>query len=91
MYFKRDYCQIYINTFNLWVVSVLNSNSDLQLILDEYSCAFYVIEYVNKSNRDMSKLHRELIKLHEEFPDCDGQQLLTKIGLRVLDSIELSM
>ena len=90
VYFKRDLHQIYINTFNPLVASVLNSNSDLQLILDEYSCASYVVEYVNKSNRGMSQLHRELIKLHEEFPDCDGQQLLTKVGLRVLNSVEMS-
>ena len=49
-----------------------------------------VVEYVNKSNRGMIQLYRELIKLHEEFPDCDTQQLLTKLGLRVLNSIEMS-
>ena len=49
----------------------MNSNTDFLFILDEYSYVPYVVEYVNKSNRGISKLHHELLKLHEEHPDCE--------------------
>lgn len=55
---------------------MLDSNMDLQYILEEYSCAAYVVEYINKSNRGISNLHRELLKLREKRPDSD----LTKIS-----------
>ena len=38
--FRRDFSEMYTNT--------LCANSDLQFILEEYSCAAYVVEYVNK-------------------------------------------
>jgi hypothetical protein len=47
--FKRAMMQLLTNTFSLWMVGVLNSRMDLQFILDEYICAAYVVEYVNKS------------------------------------------
>ena len=38
----------------------------MQFILDEYSCAAYVVEYVSKSSRGICNVYWELIKLHEE-------------------------
>ncbi|XP_065082636.1 uncharacterized protein LOC135705014 [Ochlerotatus camptorhynchus] len=63
---------------------------DLQFILDEYSCAAYVVEYVNKTNRGVSCLQRDLIKLQEEFPDQDYTALLKKISIKMLSSVEMS-
>jgi hypothetical protein len=88
--FKRNMTQIFINTFNPWIASILNSNMDLQFILDPYSCAAYVVEYVNKSNRGFSQLHRELTKLHEANPEYDQTQLMTKVGLKMLNNVEMS-
>ena len=82
--------QIHVNTFNPWIASMLNSNMDLQMILDPYSCAAYVVDYVNKSNRGISHLHRELTKIHEANPEFDQCQLMTKVGLKVLNSVEMS-
>ena len=46
---RRTMAQKWINTFNPWVASVLRSNMDIQFVLDEYSCAMYVVDYVNIS------------------------------------------
>ena len=62
---------------------------DLQIILDAYSCAAYVVEYVNKSERGIGQLHRELTKLHETNPEFDEVQLMTAIGLKSLNNIEM--
>lgn len=34
--------------------ALLRSNMDLQFIIEEYSCAAYVVEYVNKTNRGIA-------------------------------------
>lgn len=42
---------------------MLNSHTDLQFIIDEYSSAAYIVEYVNKSNRGVSNLHFQLVQV----------------------------
>ncbi|KAH7957179.1 hypothetical protein HPB52_015891 [Rhipicephalus sanguineus] len=41
-----------VNYFNPWVASILDSNIDLQIVLDTYARAASVVEYINKANRD---------------------------------------
>ena len=93
MLFKRTMQQIFPNIlgyFNPWIANVLSLNTDWQFILDEYSCAAYVVEYENKSNRSISNLHRKLLKLHEEHPDCDYRKLLTKVRIKMQNAVEMS-
>ncbi|XP_062538323.1 uncharacterized protein LOC134206608 [Armigeres subalbatus] len=90
VFLKRSMNELWTNPFNPWIASHLCSNMDLQFILDEYSCAAYVVEYVNKTNRGLSCLQRDLIKLQEEFPDLDFTALLKKISIKLLNSVEMS-
>ncbi|KAG0428088.1 hypothetical protein HPB47_024886 [Ixodes persulcatus] len=50
----RSVQQKWMNYFNPWVSSILDSNMDLQIVLDTYVCAAYVVEYVNKANRGVA-------------------------------------
>ena len=47
--FKRDLSQIWVNTFHPCIANTLKSNMDFQFILEEYSCASYVVDYINKT------------------------------------------
>jgi hypothetical protein len=47
---KRHMMELWTNTFHPWIANVLKSNMDLQFILEEYACAAYLVEYVNKTN-----------------------------------------
>lgn len=87
---KRSMTQLWTNSFNPWIAKILHSNMDLQFVLEEFSCAAYVVEYVNKTNRGISSLHRELIKLQEEHPDQDYNGLLKKVSIKMLNSVEMS-
>nr|XP_029715803.1 uncharacterized protein LOC109402861 [Aedes albopictus] len=59
-------------------------------VLEEFSCAAYVVEYVNKTNRGISSLHRELVKLQEEHPESDYNDLLKKVSIKMLNAVEMS-
>ncbi|XP_062557042.1 uncharacterized protein LOC134221891 [Armigeres subalbatus] len=87
---KRSMTQLWTNPFNPWIAEKLKSNMDLQFVLEEFSCAAYVVEYVNKTNRGISSLHRDLIKLQEEHPDQDYNGLLKKVSIKMLNSVEMS-
>jgi hypothetical protein len=52
---------------------------DLQNILDANTCAAYVDEYVNISNRGIIHLHRELMKVNEENLEYDYTKLITQV------------
>lgn len=64
---------------------------DIQIILEEYSCANYVVEYVNKTNRGISHLHRELIKTKDKFPEKDYVELLKSVSMQMLNSVEMTV
>lgn len=88
--FKRNFNQLMTNTFNPYLAGEVNSNMDIQFILDEYSCAEYVVEYVNKSARGMGNLNRELTKLMEEHPDRDYTGQLKALSVKLLNAVEMS-
>ncbi|GFW65819.1 hypothetical protein TNCV_586451 [Trichonephila clavipes] len=88
--FKRDLSEIYTNTFNPWIARTVCANSDLQFILEEYSCAVYVVEYVNKSNRGNSNLHQELIKIQEQNPEKEYVEIMKQLGVKFLNTVEMS-
>lgn len=90
VFLKRSLDELWTNSFNPWVAGELCSNMDMQFILEEFACAAYIVEYVNKSNRGISNLHRELIKLQEQYPDQDYKFLLKKVGMNLLNSVEIS-
>ncbi|XP_062713846.1 uncharacterized protein LOC134290684 [Aedes albopictus] len=89
IFLKRVMNELWTNPFNPWIAQKLRSNMDLQFILDVYSCACYLVDYVNKSNRGISGLHRELIALQEQYPDQDYTALLNKVSLKMLNSVEM--
>jgi hypothetical protein len=49
-----------------------------------------VVEYVNKTNRGIRNLHRELTKLQNEYLDQDYTSLLKGVSLRLLNNVEMS-
>lgn len=68
LFLNRLIQDIWINNFHSWIAKILKSNMDIQFICEEYSCAAYMAEYVNKSERGRSDLHREILKcLSEEL------------------------
>lgn len=89
IFLKRAMNELWTNPFNPWIAQKLRSNMDRQFILDVHSCACYLVDNVNKSNRGISGLHRELIFLQEQYPDQDYTALLKKVSLKRLNSVEM--
>ena len=53
----------------------VHTHMDLQLTLEKYSCASYVLDHINKTNCGFSKLRRCLVNLQDEYPDRDYTEL----------------
>ncbi|XP_055842240.1 uncharacterized protein LOC129909224 isoform X1 [Episyrphus balteatus] len=83
--FRRNFDELMTNTFNPYLAGEVNSNIDIQFILDDNNCAEYIVEYVNKSARGMSNLRRDLTTMMLSHPD----QLKT-LSMKLLNGIEMS-
>lgn len=88
--FRRNFDELMTNTFNPYIAGEVNSNIDIQFILDEYSCAEYVVEYVNKSARGMGNLRRELTTMMQEHPEQDYTDQLKALSIKLLNAVEMS-
>ncbi|GFV60323.1 helitron_like_N domain-containing protein [Trichonephila clavipes] len=52
--------------------------------------AAYVVEYVNKSNRGISNLHQELIKIQEQNPEKEYVEIMKQLDVKFLNTEEMS-
>jgi len=62
VFLKRNLNEIMINNYNTKILQVHQANMDIQFILDMYACILYILNYINKSDRGMSKLLRNVQK-----------------------------
>ena len=53
---KRSPSEIRINNYNTNLLKAWRANMDLQFALDPYACAVYILSYITKGQRGMSKL-----------------------------------
>ena len=45
-----------VNLFNVKILLAWKANTDIQIVLEPYGCASYVVGYISKSQRGMSAL-----------------------------------
>ena len=62
VFIRRQPKDIRVNAFNKEILRLFGSNMDIQYILDPYGCVHYIVNYISKSYRGVSKLMREAIK-----------------------------
>ena len=62
IYLKRNPKDNRINAYNKKILMMMRSNMDIQYVLDVYSCIGYVVDYINKSSRGLSRLLRQCVE-----------------------------
>ena len=89
LFLKRSPAEIRVNSYNVDLLKAWRANMDIQYVLDPYACAVYILSYITKGQRGMSKL---LEKASEEAK-LGNQTLLSQIrhiGNKFLNSVEIS-
>ena len=62
IFLKHSPCDIRINAFNKEILELHHANMDLKFITESWSCAMYVLKYINKSKRGISRLLHDAIE-----------------------------
>ena len=86
---KRSPSEIRINCYNPHLLKAWQANMDIQFVLDPYACAVYILSYITKGQRGMSKLLR---KASEEAKE-GNKNIVSKvrhIGNKFLNAVEIS-
>ena len=78
VFLKRAFKDRFVNAFNPSILKLQRANMDIQFILDAYACCAYVVNYINKSHRGVSKL------LHEAMQEVRNGNLSLKQRLQYL-------
>ena len=56
LFLKRSLSEIRVNSCNPNLLKAWRANMDIQYVLDPYACAVYILSYIAKGQRGMSKL-----------------------------------
>ena len=89
VFLKRQPCEHNVNPFNPELLSLYQANMDIQFITDAYACVSYVVDYINKSNRGMSAMLRELSNNLRNQP-IDSLQKIRVIASKFVNATEIS-
>ena len=86
---KRSPAEIRINCYNPNLLRAWKANMDIQYVLDPYACAVYILSYITKGQRGMSKLLRKACEEAKE----GNKNIVNKvrhIGNKFLNAVEIS-
>jgi hypothetical protein len=89
IFLKRCFNAICTNAYNKHILGMQRANIDIQFILDPYACCSYIINYINKSQRGISKLMRDAVdEIHNR--NFTVRQKLQYIGNKFISGTEIS-
>ena len=88
IFLKRKLQERFINAYNSLILELHRANMDIQYILDAYASCSYIINYISKSNRGISRLLNEAIS--EVNGNYTVKQKLKHIGHKFISSTEIS-
>ena len=62
IFLKRDPKDSRINAYSPKILLLMQSNVDVQFVLDPYACIQYIVDYINKPSRGISRLLRACVE-----------------------------
>ena len=86
---KRSPSEIRINCYNPHLLKAWRANMDIQFVLDPNACAVYILSYITKGQRGISKLLRKACEEAKE----GNKNIVSKvrhIGNKFLNAVEIS-
>ena len=89
IFLKRNMNELRINAHNEMILHLWKANMDLQYILDPYACVVYVVSYIGKAQRGMSKLLKDAM-LHYKAGDTTIKERLRGIAHKFQNCTEIS-
>ena len=84
IFLERNSLSVAINCHNSTILSLFSSNMDFKFVLDRYSCAPYIINYISKVETGLSRL------LKEAASDVENEKMNTRGRLSKVANVFLN-
>ena len=79
MVLKRKVKDVFVNGYNPTIMRLHQANHDLQICIDQYSCAQYICGYLTKNESGMSKLLRAVNEETNNLKQADKLNALASV------------
>ncbi|XP_075170221.1 uncharacterized protein LOC142242518 [Haematobia irritans] len=89
VFLKRTLKDRNVNAFNPQILAMQRANMDIQFVLDAYACVTYIVNYINKSSRGVSRLLQEAMN-EIRNGNFSVKQRLQHIGNKFISASEVS-
>ncbi|XP_037825564.1 uncharacterized protein LOC119613607 [Lucilia sericata] len=89
IFLRRRFEDKMLNAYNPTILPLHRANMDIQFILDAYACCSYIVNYINKSNRGISRILREAVD-EIRGGNFSIKQKLQHIGHKFISGTEIS-
>ncbi|KAL9983382.1 hypothetical protein ACROYT_G005544 [Oculina patagonica] len=86
---KRAPCEIRINSYNSVLLRAWQANMDIQYVLDPYACAIYILSYITKGQRGMSRLLEAACE-EAKSGNQNIRDRVRHIGNKFINAVEIS-
>ena len=76
---KREVKNMFVNGFNAHIMRLHQANHDMQICIDQYSCAQYICGYLTKNEAGISKLLKAVNEECTNFKEIDKINALATV------------
>ena len=89
---KREAKDVWINGYNPDLLRAWRANTDIQFILDPYSCVMYILSYISKSEHELGMIMKAAQEeIAAENVESDLRKKMKKLGSVYFENRELSI
>ncbi|GBM39081.1 ATP-dependent DNA helicase PIF1 [Araneus ventricosus] len=89
VFLSRNVDDVLINSYNPKILSLMQANMDIQFILDEYAVVSYLVDYINKPGRGLSRILRNCVEAVSS-QKSSLKECLTAVANQFINSVEIS-
>ena len=90
IFLKRSPNELRVNNYNSASLSAWRANMDIQFVLDVYACAMYIVSYISKAQKGMSRQLLQRACDEARQGNSSIKQQVRDIGNKFLNSVEIS-
>ncbi|KAE8739076.1 hypothetical protein FOCC_FOCC015432 [Frankliniella occidentalis] len=90
LFLKRVPKDILISPFSKKIIELMRSNINIEFVLDAFSAATYIIDYINKSSRGMSMILKKVLQEVRQGNE-NLRKSFTKLSNAFYNNSELSI
>ncbi|XP_011302899.1 uncharacterized protein [Fopius arisanus] len=90
VFLKREPSEKWHEAFNPFILNVLQGHMNIQFLPDERSCADFVVDYVNRTDRGITELQDKIIEIMDQNSELKLSEIFRRLSGDLLNTVEFT-